>query len=233
MRGRLLIVEDDKDLAKLVGLHAAEVGLTAELAFDGDEGLRKALAGDYALIILDCMLPGRDGLEICRAIRAKDKKVPLLMLTARAEEIDKVLAFELGVDDYLTKPFGVRELVVRMKALLRRSAEGGAPEASVRIGAVEIQPEKRRATVRGEPIELTSTEYDLLYLLASNAGKPFTREELLDRVWEYRAPNYAHTVTSHINRLRSKIEENPAEPKYILTVWGVGYRFAEAAEVER
>ncbi len=228
----LLIVEDDKDLAKLIALNATDAGFSADIAHSGREGLKKALDGEYALIILDFMLPEMDGLQVCKSLRQKDKHIPILMLTARSDEIDKVLAFELGVDDYLTKPFSVRELFARVKALLRRAADPGDEQSSVVIGELQILPEKRKALLRGEALELTSKEYDLLYLLACNAGKPFSREQLLDRIWDYQTSAYEHTVTSHINRLRSKIEGNPAKPIYLLTVWGVGYRFAEANELK-
>ncbi len=233
MPEKILIIEDDPDVAKLVSLHSKEVGFAPEVVADGAKGLALAQSGTYALIILDCMLPSLSGIEICKLIRQQGIKVPILMLTARGDEIDKVSAFELGVDDYLTKPFGVRELVARMKALLRRARGSDDEVVVMTIGDIEILPEKRRVTLRGAVLELTSKEYDLLFFLAQNPGRPYTREVLLERVWDYSTNNYAHTVTSHINRLRNKIEDNPAEPVYLLTVRGVGYRFVEASELPK
>lgn len=189
--------------------------------------------GGYDLLILDLMLPKLDGLEICRRIRAKEWRTPILMLTAKSEEIDKVLGLEMGADDYLTKPFGVREFIARVKAMLRRveMAEnqfianmGSSP---LRFGELVLDLDLHRLTIAGNRVELSPKEFDLLSLLASNPGKSYDRARLLDLVWGYEFEGYEHTVNSHINRLRSKIEPDLANPKYILTTWGVGYRFNE------
>ncbi len=191
----------------------------------------------HDLIILDIMLPGIDGLEICRRVRARSDYTPILMLTARSSEVDRVLGLELGADDYLTKPFSILELVARVKALFRRmealqSTDADSGQAPIHFSELSIEPDKRSVLVRGEPITLTAKEFDLLLHFARQPGRVFTRGQLLDSVWGYGHEGYEHTVNSHINRLRSKIEEDPAAPRYILTVWGVGYRFAEA-EVEQ
>jgi DNA-binding response OmpR family regulator len=235
---RVLIVEDDAAIANLVEIHLKDLHCDVEKVADGLEGFTKARAGGYDLIVLDLMLPGMSGLDVCRELRAYDRTLPILMLTARSDELDRVLGLELGADDYLTKPFGVRELVARVKAILRRVEaakqefqQGEAKE--LRIGTVAIDPQKRRVVLNGEKVELTAKEFDLLHLFMKNPGRGFSRQELLDIVWGYHFDGYDHTVNSHINRLRSKIEGNPSKPQYILTVWGIGYRFAEEDEVGR
>jgi len=233
---RVLVIEDDRDLSSLVSINLTQAGLAAETAADGQAGLKRALAGGYALIVLDLMLPGLDGLEVCKAIRRVDAGVPILMLTAKSEELDKVLGLELGADDYVTKPFGVRELVARVKALLRR-AEGEGPREegeaeTATIGAITLDFPKRRVTVAGVVVDLTAKEFELLSLFMRNPGRPFSRSQLLDLVWGYQFDGYDHTVNSHINRLRSKIESDPATPVYLRTVWGIGYRFAEPTELD-
>jgi DNA-binding response OmpR family regulator len=183
------------------------------------------------------MLPGMDGLEICRRLRGETDYVPILMLTAKASEIDRIVGLELGADDYLTKPFSVRELVARVKAIFRRvSAVRAQTDAQdspfITLGALVIETEKRKVTLDGEPITLTAKEYDLLHHFASHPGRVYTRAQLLDQVWGYGYEGYEHTVNSHINRLRGKIESDPANPRYVLTVWGVGYRFAEPQDLK-
>ena len=232
MRKRVLIVEDDQDIAHLVALHLEDIDCEVETVADGKTGLERAQDGEHDLIILDLMLPGIDGLEICRRVRSKSDYIPILMLTARTSEFDRVLGLELGADDYLTKPFSVLELVARVKALFRRmealsSQEALAAEVPLRLADLTIEPDKRSVEVRGEPVQLTAKEYDLLLHFARYPGRVFTRAQLLDQVWGYGHEGYEHTVNSHINRLRSKIERDPAQPRYILTVWGIGYRFAE------
>ncbi len=236
MAKRVLIVEDDQDISHLVALHLGDIDCQVEAVADGPAGLERARAGEHDLIILDIMLPGIDGLEICRRVRAQSAYVPILMLTARSSEVDRVLGLELGADDYLTKPFSVLELVARVKALFRRvealqSMEASDEESPIHFADLSIEPDKRAVIVRGERIELTAKEFDLLLHFARQPGRVFTRSQLLDGVWGYGHDGYEHTVNSHINRLRSKIEEDPAAPRYILTVWGVGYRFAEAVAV--
>jgi DNA-binding response OmpR family regulator len=235
MTTRILLIEDDPEIAELVHLHLRDEGYQVERADSGDGGLALALQGGWGLVILDLMLPGLGGLDVCRRLREQEQQVPILMLTARSEEIDKVLGLELGADDYLTKPFSVRELRARVKALLRRSQLAGAlpaPERPVEVRQADlaIHLEKRRVTLRGKPVELTAKEFDLLALFACNPGKPYNREQLLNQVWGYSYTGYEHTVNSHINRLRAKIEADPSHPRYIITVWGFGYRFADAEE---
>lgn len=230
----ILIVEDDPDLAALLRLHLGELGFVCDHAADGESGLDAALREPYALVVLDLMLPRLDGLEVCKRLRQAGRTTPVLMLTSRGEEFDKVLGLELGADDYLSKPFSIRELLARVKALLRRvelDRVDGLADGPVSIGALTIEPEKRRVVLDGEPIELTAKEFDLLLTFARNPGRVFPRMELLEQVWGYTHEGYSHTVNSHINRLRAKIEPDPTHPLYVRTVWGVGYRFAEPAEL--
>ena len=232
MARRVLIVEDDQDIAHLVALHLKDIDCAVETVNDGKLGLRRSIEGDHDLIILDLMLPGIDGLEICRRVRSHSEYTPILMLTARSSELDRVLGLELGADDYLTKPFSVLELVARVKALFRRmevlqSSDPSDEDVPIHLPDLSIEPAKRRVVVRGELITLTAKEFDLLLHFARQPGRVFTRAQLLDSVWGYGHDGYEHTVNSHINRLRSKIEQDPAEPRYIQTVWGIGYRFAE------
>ena len=232
----VLIIEDDADIANLVAINLRDMGLDPEIVSDGESGASKATGGEYALVILDLMLPKLDGIEVCKAIRRERSKLPILMLTAKSEEFDKVLGLELGADDYVTKPFGVRELMARIKALLRR-AEGSGEEKGLsgegehhRVGNISIDTGARRVLVGGIHVELTAKEFDLLALFMKNPGRAFSRSQLLDIVWGYSFEGYDHTVNSHINRLRNKIEADPADPVYLHTVWGVGYRFNDPAE---
>ena len=235
MAKKILIIEDDAELAGILQVHLQDMGMTVELVHDGKEGMTKALGGGYDLIVLDVMLPGTDGLEICRAVRAAAVYTPILMLTCLSTELDKVLGLEMGADDYLTKPFAIRELMARVKAILRRTdairEEGDPPPAPVlRHGDLVIDLEKRRVTVRGEPVTLTAKEFDLLAHFARHPGRVYTRGQLLDSVWGYGYEGYSYTVNSHINNLRSKIETDRENPRYILTVWGVGYKFIDEEE---
>ena len=235
MSARILVIEDNRDLAHLVEIHLRDHSYDVDLAFDGDKGLSKAEAGKYDLIILDLMLPGMDGLEICRRLRGRGEYTPILMLTSKSSELDRVLGLEMGADDYVTKPFSIRELIARVKAILRRihklkSEQQEGKPAPIRSGELAIDPEKRHVTVKGKAVDLTAKEFELLYHFARHPGRVYTRSQLLDQVWGYGHDGYEHTVNSHINRLRAKIEENPAHPEYILTVWGVGYKFAEIAD---
>jgi DNA-binding response OmpR family regulator len=188
------------------------------------------MAGKFDLIVLDLMLPRLDGADICRMLRGDGITTPILMLTARAEEVDKILGLEIGADDYLTKPFSVREFTARIKAIFRRSEYGelaARPQALIQRGALLIDREKLKVTRDGQRLELTPKELDLLVLLASQPGRSFSRDQLLDRVWGFEFAGDSHTVNSHINRLRGKIEPNPERPSFILTTWGIGYRFTE------
>lgn len=230
---RILLVEDEKDIADLVVLHLKDLCDEIVVANDGHEGLRQATMQDWSLVILDLRLPGPDGLEICRAVRRERSYQPILMLTSKSAELDRVLGLETGADDYLTKPFSVLELAARVRAILRR-VENLQPAAAVddiappiQAGAIEIDPDKRHVTLAGESIELTAREFDLLTYFARHPGRVFRRAELLDQVWGYGHEGYEHTVNSHINRLRAKIEGDPTQPEVIVTVWGVGYKFSE------
>ena len=232
MPKNILIIEDNRDLAHLLESHLRDLSFQVVVAFDGIAGLAKADSENYDLIILDLMLPGLDGIEICRRLRRKSSYVPILMLTAKSSEMDRVVGLEIGADDYVTKPFSIHELLARVKAILRRVEEltEGAKESFaniIRAGDLVIDPRKRSTTLEGKAVDLTAKEFDLLLHFAHNPGKVYTRSQLLDRVWGYGHDGYEHTVNSHINRLRAKIEKDPAHPAYILTVWGVGYKFAE------
>ena len=229
---KILVIEDDRDIARLVELHLHDLGYDVQVAHDGVSGLKHALSKPYDLIILDLMLPGIEGLEVCRNLRTKPNYTPILMLTAKSTELDRVLGLEVGADDYLTKPFSVRELLARVKALFRRMEALGAQPASgmqktIQASDLAIDIEKRKVTLRGKPVDLTAKEFDLLLQFAQHPGLVYTRSQLLDLVWGYAHEGYEHTVNSHINRLRAKIERDPAHPRYVLTVWGVGYRFSE------
>ncbi len=236
---KILIIEDDWEIADLVEIHLRDLGCTLDRVEDGLTGLDRMRENDYDLVILDLMLPGLDGLEVCKRIRREDNYTPILMLTARSEELDKVLGLELGADDYLTKPFSIREFIARIKAIFRRMEADEAKAASdgqqdvFRYGELTIDLGKRKVKLGNQSIELTAKEFDLLALFASHPGKAYSRRELLDLVWGYQFSGYEHTVNSHINRLRSKIEKNSTEPKYIKTIWGVGYRFAELEELSQ
>jgi DNA-binding response OmpR family regulator len=229
----VLVIEDQRDIARLIRLHLQDLSCNVTLRFDGDSGLAEAEAGNWDLIILDLMLPGVDGLEICRRLRGRSLYTPIMMVTAKATEIDRVLGLELGADDYLTKPFSVLELVARVKALFRRLealAENSSPASkhAIRSGDLVINPEKREVSLEGKAVNLTAKEFDLLLHFARNRGRVYSRLQLLDAVWGYGHDGYEHNVNCHINRLRAKIERNPAQPKYILTVRGVGYKFADS-----
>jgi DNA-binding response OmpR family regulator len=232
MPKKILIIEDNRDLARLLETHLRDLSFQVDLSFDGLAGVAKAQTDIYNLIILDLMLPGLDGLEICRRLRRKPPYVPILMLTAKSSETDRVVGLEIGADDYVTKPFSIPELLARVKAILRRVEElsEDAREivpAVIQTGDLVIDPAKRNATIEGRSLDLTAKEFDLLLHFARNPGKVYTRSQLLDMVWGYGHDGYEHTVNSHINRLRAKIENDSPHPDYILTVWGVGYKFAE------
>lgn len=232
-RKHILIIEDNRDLARLLQVHLRDLSYAADVAGDGVSGLAMAETDRFDLIILDLMLPGLDGVEICRRLRQRHSYVPILMLTSKSSEIDRVLGLEIGADDYVTKPFSIMELIARVKALLRRvdllaREQQTSEEPVINAGELQIDPKKRNVLRRGRPVDLTAKEFDLLLYFAQNQGRVFTRAQLLDAIWGYSHEGYEHTVNSHINRLRAKIEDNPSRPDYILTVWGVGYKFAEA-----
>ncbi|MEO8399758.1 MAG: response regulator transcription factor [Ignavibacteriaceae bacterium] len=224
----VLVVEDDKSISDLLEIHLTDLNCKVDKAFDGNAGLNSALQNPYDLIVLDLMLPGLDGLEICKEVRKQQIYSPILILTSKSEEFDKVLGLEIGADDYLTKPFGIREFIARVKAIFRRVQaiqKETDNENDINIGNIIIEVSKRKVLLDGERIELTPKEFDLLHLLASHPGKTYSREQLLSLLWGYQYNGYEHTVNSHINRLRSKIEIDLSNPQYILTTWGVGYRF--------
>lgn len=231
---RALLVEDDRDIATLVQLHLQDIHCETDIATGGCEALALYARQRYDLVILDLMLPDLDGLTVCRKLRASGDYLPILMLTAKSSEIDRVLGLELGADDYLTKPFSFPELLARIKALLRRAeamrsnSSSLADSERITRGTLVIEPNKRRATLATRELSLTAKEFDLLLHFARHPGRVFSRSQLLDQVWGYGHDGYEHTVNSHINRLRAKLEPHPAEPRYLLTVWGVGYKFAES-----
>jgi DNA-binding response OmpR family regulator len=232
---KVLVIEDELDIAKLVQLHLQDLPCEVNLAFDGIAGLAEAEANPYELIILDLKLPGLDGLEVCKRLRARGRYTPILMLTSKSSEIERVLGLEMGADDYLTKPFSVMELTARVKALFRRVEMLGKKEEAAEATLIQaremvIDIERHVVMVRGQGVELTAREFDLLVHFARHPGRVYSREQLLDQVWGYQHSGYDHTVNSHINRLRSKIERDPQNPEYIHTVWGVGYKFAESRE---
>jgi len=231
MEHRILVVEDQRDIAELVRMHIRDLGHQVDLAQDGDEGLERARTGRYDLIVLDVMLPARDGLDVVRQLRMERNPVPVLMLTARSAELDRVLGLELGADDYLTKPFSIAELQARIKAMLRRAEllqrPGRQDNERIAVGSsLVIDTASREVRIDGTTVPLTSKEFDLLLHFARNPGRVFSRMQLLDAVWGTTFEGYEHNVNTHINRLRAKIERDPADPRYVLTVRGAGYRFS-------
>jgi DNA-binding response OmpR family regulator len=234
MKKQILVIEDDPDINKLVSMNLTDMGYQVESCNVGSRGLQMAMSGEFDLIVLDVMLPEMDGLEICRRLRALNNFIPILMLTARDSEADRVVGLEMGADDYLTKPFSVRELQARVKAMLRRvkmltKTNAVETKSLLVFGQLEIQSDKRQVHLGRELIELTSTEFDLLLYMAKQPGLVFSRSQLLDKVWGYQHAGYEHTVNSHINRLRTKLEKDASKPEYVLTVWGVGYKFTDTA----
>lgn len=228
MRRNVLIVEDEQDIAELLALHLRDICERVEIAADGHEALRLAFARNWDLIILDLCLPGPGGLDICRALRGDQRYVPILMLTSKSSELDRVLGLEIGADDYVTKPFSVSELMARVRAIFRRveslRSRPVQNDETLCVGGLTIDAASRSVSVHGQPVELTAREFDLLRHFVRHPGRVFRRAQLLDSVWGYGHDGYEHTVNSHINRLRSKIEPDPAHPAYIVTVWGVGYK---------
>ncbi|AWG21675.1 MULTISPECIES: response regulator transcription factor [Flavobacterium] len=228
---KILMIEDDPSIVELATIHLKDIHCEVTKSYAGFEGLHLATTGTYDVIILDIMLPEIDGIEICKRIRAEKIKTPILMLTARSEEIDKIIGLETGADDYLTKPFSIREFIARIKALIRRT-EMLAPEPVeipeiLQCQNLMMNTTKRKVSLDDNKIELTPKEFDLLYLFMSNPGISYSRETLLNVVWGYEFSGYEHTVNSHINRLRTKIENNLTNPRFILTTWGIGYRFTD------
>lgn len=228
----ILIVEDDVDISHLLEINLNDIAFQVDIVNNGIDGLNRASNHDYQLIVLDLMLPGMDGLELCRRLRAQSIHIPVLMLTARSSELDRVLGLELGADDYLTKPFSVLELQARVKAILRRvelsaKQQSAEPDEKIEVDSLIIDVSGRNVFVDNRSVELTAKEFDLLLHFARHPGRVYSRGQLLDDIWGYSHNGYEHTVNSHINRLRKKIEINPERSHYIETVWGVGYRFRE------
>ncbi|HCG03081.1 MAG TPA: DNA-binding response regulator [Chloroflexi bacterium] len=222
MNARILVVDDEPAIRDVVERYLRREGFSTLSASDGEEALTQAADAD--LIVLDLMLPRLDGIEVCRRIRAQSD-VPIIMLTAKSEEIDTLLGLRIGADDYMTKPFSPAELVARVQAVLKRTGGGArSPDDTVRVGTLRINPRLRTVERGNESIELTAREFDLLHFLASSPGQVFTREQLLDQVWDYHFPGDTSTVTVHVRRLREKVEPDPVRPRYIKTVWGVGYK---------
>lgn len=230
MRQRILVVEDDADIAELLRLNLTDEGYALEVAGDGETAIARLAGGDWSAVILDLMLPGMDGMEVCRHIRALPRYTPIIIVSAKSAETERILGLEQGADDYITKPFSVQEVKARVKALFRR-AEAMGHTARLESGLLDrgplrIDPIARTVQLRGEAVDLAAREFDLLFFFARHPGQVFSRLDLLKQVWGYSHEGYEHTVNTHINRLRGKIESDPAKPEYILTVWGVGYRFA-------
>ncbi|MFW7345681.1 MAG: response regulator transcription factor [Pigmentiphaga sp.] len=233
---RVLIVEDDAHIAELLRMHLRDEGYAVEHAADGEQGMRMLEGGAWDALVLDLMLPGVDGLEICRRARAMARYTPIIITSARSSEVHRIVGLELGADDYLAKPFSMLELVARVKALLRR-VDALARHARIEAGllslhGVDLDPLARTARLNGRAIDLTPREFDLLAFFVRHPDKVYSRMDLLDEVWGYQHDGYEHTVNTHINRLRTKIEDDPSEPRRILTVWGRGYKFASGARDE-
>ncbi len=231
----ILLVEDDSELADLVSGRVREAGYTVRLAADGPSALQAVEDQLPDLVLLDIMLPGMDGLEVCRRIRMQHPLLYVIMLTARTSEIDRVVGLEVGADDYVTKPFSLEELMARIRSALRRVALTGEQagedgDRPLQVGRLYVDPMRREVSVDGEPVHLTVREFDLLLFLARHQDRPFTRMQLLAQVWDIHYEGYDRTVDSHVQRLRAKIEQDPSQPKYVRTVWGVGYKMASDPE---
>ncbi|MCB0742654.1 MAG: response regulator transcription factor [Ignavibacteriae bacterium] len=230
---KVLVIEDEKEISDLLEIHLTDLNCKVTKANDGKVGLDLAINEQFDLIVLDIMLPNLDGIEICKEVRKREIYVPILMLTAKSEEFDKVLGLEIGADDYLTKPFSIREFIARVKAIFRRveaSQKTDTENVVINVGELKIDVQKRRVILGGNRVELTQKEFDLLHLLATHPGRTYTREQLLNTVWGYQYNGYEHMVNSHINRLRTKIEDDLSNPKFIRTSWGVGYWFNDSLE---
>ena len=228
----LLVIEDDENISMAIHEYFSRRGYNVTVVHDGMAGIETALKVRPDAVLLDLMLPKMDGLAVCKELRQKSAMMPILMLTAKDDVVDKVLGLEMGADDYITKPFNLHELEARIKSVLRRArtigADDAANEAPVVRGALRIDPVKREVTIANRRVDLTPKEFDLLRLFASSPGRVFPRKYLLEKIWDYSHDGYDRTIDSHINRLRAKIEENPDNPQLVLTVWGIGYKFTDA-----
>jgi two-component system response regulator ResD len=226
-RGSVLVVDDEPTIGDVVGRYLDRAGYTTRVVLDGPAALEAAADSRPDLVVLDLMLPGLDGLEVMRRLRGtQSRPTAVILLTARGEESDRVTGLRLGADDYVVKPFSPAELVARVDAVLRRLDRSGEPEAAIEVDGLRIDPAGRRVLVDGAEVALTSREFDLLLFLASHPGRAFTRDELMDQVWKFAFYTDTSTVTVHIRRLRGKIEPDPETPRYLETIWGVGYRFS-------
>jgi DNA-binding response OmpR family regulator len=237
-RKKILIIEDHTDLANILTLNLSDLDYDVKHAADGLKGLNLIENETFDLVILDLMLPGMDGIEICRRIRNQNNYTPVLMLTSKSSEIDRVLGLEIGADDYVTKPFSIREVMARIKALFRRveafsasSDKDAEDKNNVIFGNLEVDIDSHKVSIEGRSIDLTAREFKLLHHFVKRPGRVYSRAQLLDMVWGYGHEGYEHTVNSHINRLRAKIENDPTNPEYILTIWGVGYKFNDGLSV--
>lgn len=229
---RIIVIDDEADIRELVTYNLKKEGFSVDTSPDGETGLSKIRKHLYDLVILDLMLPGIQGLELCKILRndPKTSNIPIIMLTAKGEEVDKILGLEMGADDYITKPFSPRELIARVKAVLRRTKHKTEEEKILKIGNLEIDKERYIVTISGNQVKLSATEFKLLVYLAERKGRVFSRDQLLDAIWRDEAFVEPRTVDVHIRRLRSSIEEDPANPKYIKTLRGIGYFFEEQQE---
>ncbi|MDQ1639598.1 MAG: two-component system, OmpR family, alkaline phosphatase synthesis response regulator PhoP [Pyrinomonadaceae bacterium] len=228
----LLVVEDDENISSAISEYFSRAGYNVKTVEDGLMGVKTAMDESPDAVVLDIMLPKMDGLAVCRELREKSNHVPILMLTAKDDVVDKVLGLEMGADDYITKPFSLRELEARIKTVLRRSktpasVDGAKDEAPISRGNLRIDPARREVTIGERQVDLTPKEFDLLRLFAANPGRVFPRKYLLEKIWDYSYEGYDRTIDSHINRLRAKIEDNPENPQMVLTVWGIGYKFSD------
>ncbi len=235
-RKQVIVIEDDPKICELLTIHLQDLDCDVQTFHDGKEGYNSLLKSEADLVILDIKLPGMDGIEICQKVRAQEVMTPIIMLTARSEEIDRILGLEVGADDYMTKPFSIREFIARVKAIFRRTKiieEQLARESNpqlLQFDQLSIDVELRKVTIQGQKVILSPKEFDLLVLMASHPGKCYSRSRLLSLIWGYDFQGYEHTVNSHINRLRAKIEPDMDQPTYIITTWGVGYKFNEELE---
>lgn len=229
----LLIIEDDDNISTAIEEYFSRAGYAVNTAPDGLAGIEAAVKNRPDVVVLDLMLPKMDGLAVCKELRQKNPQMPILMLTAKDDVVDKVLGLEMGADDYITKPFSLREVEARIKSVLRRAraasaSPDGNDETPIVRGNLRVDPVRREVTIAERQVELTPKEFDLLRLFASNPGRVFPRKYLLEKIWDYSYEGYDRTIDSHINRLRAKIEENPDNPQLVLTVWGIGYKFTDA-----
>lgn len=227
----MLVIEDDDNICAAVSEYFSRAGYRVSTAQDGAAGVQLALSNHPDVVVLDLMLPTMDGLAVCKELRQKSPQMPILMLTAKDDVVDRILGLEMGADDYITKPFSLRELEARIKSVLRRSrtavTEDVQEEAPIIRGKLRIDSARREVTIGDRQVELTPKEFDLLRLFASNPGRVFPRKYLLQKIWDYSYEGYDRTIDSHINRLRAKVEDNPDNPQMVLTVWGIGYKFSD------